>query len=507
MLKTLAGKQGAYDKQALANDELAALQIRSLAGEDTRYAKAYKEKIQTFVDDSYGQDFASPEFQRKYRNIVKEYKNDEGLKSIANAVSTHDKYLERREELIKKGEIAAADEMANNYNRRFKVYTAEDGLGYKGDVSLGDPLVGEGVDRFKENLKFFEPMKDSGSESAGFLADGISYKNGWEGISDQRVKVQADRMFNDWATSAGGLQTAELYNMQHGIGDYEISKLAPDKKEEYKKNLDNFLKNEFLEVGRTIVHGKSTTNIDQAYNKQNDRKYEELDNQNIITGQLEGIKIPFDNKTWEAQTEDIDNKVEDINKQIWEASQNPNRFAPGTVESLKRRRQEELSKKTEIKKDRDQKYSLLSNQIDKEYSKYTLNNIEGSGKMGAMMISKYRNYFDVDAQGNVKINDVGQQAIKQDKDLALVLNSSVYGNYSEDDKKALAYNFAKPKLVNSRFKETYYDNRGSGNAQFMGVITTPTTKGSTSNVEEKMINEVRSNLQETSLGGKLFGLI
>lgn len=463
MLKSLGTKQQQYDTQAAANEELAALNIRSLPGEDTRYAKGYKEKIQQFVDESYGQDLAAPDFQRKYRQFVKEYKNDSGLKSVAGAVATHDKYLDRIEELEKKGEFAAADEMRNNYTRRFNMYTADEGLGYKGDVSLGDPLVGEGVDRFKENLKFFEPLKESGSENIGFLDEGISYKNGWSGISDQRVRQQADRMFNDWISSPGGKQTIELYNMQNGIGDYEVSKLSPDKKEEYKENLDNFLKNEFLEVGRTVVHGKSTTNMENAYNTRNRRAYQEEKERAaspILTDQLQGVQVGDPNLSWEAQQGKLGKEASEIRNMLTDIKAGRARVSSDRVSQLEDRLKLIKSQYDLIDQEKKTKYNV-------EYQ-----NSEKDIRKDPELLNKYFSYV---AQYNL---DKSRNPSKYQFEKQPSIEDYVKMQTTE--------------LTNDRWKYKYYSGRGSAqNIEYMGVTATPATKGGTAQVEEKMINTIR----------------
>lgn len=497
MLKGIGMKQEKFDKQSLLNDELAAYKINALPGEDTRYAKTWKSKIDNFVEESSNVDLASPEFQRKYKGFVRDFKNDQGLQSVGRSFQEHQKALERIEELKKKGEVAAAREMQNDYNRRFGLYTAEEGLGYKGDVSLDHNLIGEGIDRFKEGIKFFEPLKESGSENAAFLESGVSYKNGWTGISNKRVKEQADNMFNDWATSAGGLQTAKLYDMQQGTGDYEISKLAADKKEEYQKKKDNFLKNEFLQIGRTVVHGKSTTNIDAAYNIDNKRAYDkELEGGNdILTGQLKGVVNEGNaNLTWEQQIRNSENQIQKISSQLDLVNKNPQGFAPGTLRSLENKINEEKTKIKLIQEDKNKKYKNL---YDLNYNKHV-------NKEDLNIVKQFDSKLDSKTKGLIEEASFGLTLAGYTAERSMAIGieefkkTKEYRELPESKKKDItdyqsSLNRVNVGKINAKketedaWKDYYYSGRTNENFEYTGVVTVPQHKGSTAKIEENLI--------------------
>jgi len=433
MLKGIEMKQNKYDKQSLLNDELQAYKIKALPGEDTRYATTWKGKIDEFVNGAIDQDLASPEFQRKYKGFIKDFRNDKDLQKVQGAYDTHQKALERIQDLKKKGETAAADEMLHEYQRRYGLYTANEGKGFRGDITLDPNDIGEGVDKYGESIKYFKDLEESGSENVAFLNQGIAYKNGWTGISDKRVKQQADNLYNDWSASAPGRQYDNLYNMQKGTSEYELSKLTPDKRKEFQNEKENWKRNQFLEIGRTVVHGKSTTNIDDAYNISEKRRYEELDDNAIITGQLQGQTVANPKLSWDAQLNQIGEKTNAINAEL-KAIANGKTVAPGTEGFLKSQLNNLQQEKQLVEKDKNQKYKEFYDKAKEEVFKESIgeqNNIN----------SPYKN-----------------QQFKEDRIKT---------------------------LTNQKWKD--YLKNESNVVEYVGTISVPKTKGSIAAAEEKMI--------------------
>lgn len=433
MLSGLQLKQNKYDKQSLLNDELQAYKIKALPGEDTRYATTWKGKIDEFTNNSLDQDLASPEFQRQYKGFIKDLKNDKDLQTVQKAYETHEKALERIADLKKKGETAAADEMLYEYQKRYGLYTDDKGQGFRGDVTLNPDDIGEGVDKYGETIKYFKDLEESGSENVAFLDQGIAYKNGWTGISDKRVKQQADNLYNDWAASAPGRQYDNLYNMQKGISEYELAKLTPDKRKEFVEDKENWKRNQFLQIGRTVVHGKSTTNIDDAYNVGERRRYEELDDNAIITGQLQEESVANPKLSWDTQLDDINKKSNMINEEL-KAIANGKTVAPGTESYLKKELNNLQQEKQLVQKDKNNKYREFYNKAKEEVFRES-----------------------VGMQDDIKSPYKNQQ-------------------FKEDRIKT---------LTNQKWKE-YLKNESSV-VEYVGTISVPKTKGSIASAEEKMI--------------------
>ena len=304
MAKTLYAKQGKADQMLAASVKLGEFEQAALKGRDTQYVEDIKSEVQQFASDAMSQDRTSPEFQRKYLMLTNKIKNDKNLKKIQASVDTHNAYLERHKELIKKGNGAAAQELEADYLWRFANYTKKDGKGFEGPLGLGDAGIQEGRDYFGDALEIFTPLKASGSEGVKFLGSGIAYKNGWTGISSKRVKEQAERMYGNWKTTDAFKQEKLRLLMQAGLVETQYNALDKDTKAKLDKELDNMQRNNFLNVGRTVIHGKSTTNVDQAYRAQH--KYD-MENKAVI--------LPTETKvlsTGATTNQGRDNKIKEL---------------------------------------------------------------------------------------------------------------------------------------------------------------------------------------------------
>ena len=265
MAKSLYAKQGKADQMMAASVELADWKQAALGDHDTKYVQGIQNELKGFLEQSMTEDRTSPEFQRKYLQFANKIKNDPNLLKVQGAVDRDKEHDERIKELIKKGNHAKADWLDAQYQHSRNEYTKTGGKGFTGDP-LSDPLTLEGNDLWSERTKYFKELKDSGSEAIKYLGSGIAYKNGWDGITDSRIKSQLNKTFDDFSESNAGKEdfTKNLYQMGYVQSQYNA--LDEEKKKEVTNKVVANMKQDFLEAGLTYVHGKSTTNIDQAYN-------------------------------------------------------------------------------------------------------------------------------------------------------------------------------------------------------------------------------------------------
>lgn len=490
MLKATALKQGKYDTQLAKNEALNDLEINALKGYDTKYRDEYKQRIRDFVDQSYGEDLGSPDFQSRYLNFVRKYKDDEGLKKIKQAYETHQDMLKRKEELVKKGADAAADEVFNDYNRRFALYTDEKGQGFQGDVSLGDPNIIEGVNRFKEGLEFFTPLKESGSENVAFLNSGISYKNGWEGISDSRVKKQVENVYNDWETSSGGRQTSKLYDMQRGVGDYEISKLDPEAKKKYIDEKNKWMKNEFLQIGRTVVHGKSTTNRDEALNKEEERGYKEMkeaETSPILTGKMEGVLVKDVNLNYDQQLYKLDNTYKDLREQLNAVKDDPSQYAQQRANNIRAALKDIESQKASVNKQKDIRYKELYDKVKSQYPDKAKEKMSPQAqKLLSSLVSEHA--FKIDENGKPVIIQ-GKNGYNgfYDQKRWLEFNEN-FNKLSDKDKWLLKGTAGLKSQVDKAWREDQHPKNSPNDIEYTGYTTLPKGKNSTALVEQQQVN-------------------
>lgn len=307
MAKTLYAKQGKADQMMAAAVKLGDWDQDALGWHDTEYVKGIKKEIEQFTQEAMGEDRTSPEFQRKYLELTNRIKNDENLEKVQGAVNTHAEYQKRHAELTKMGNEAAADALEADYLYRLGEYTKEGGEGFKG-MSLGDANIRKGTNVYKDGLEFFSALKADGSDKVAFLGTGMAYKKGWEGISDPKVQAQAKRQYELWRKTDGGEQQYQEELQKLGYVNTTLADLPKDERKTIQEQVDSNLKNTFLEIGRTVVYGKATTNMDMAL-----RAQRKEDQEKEI-----GVVIPTAEKVFSKNTTfaDRDKAIKDKTKQV-----------------------------------------------------------------------------------------------------------------------------------------------------------------------------------------------
>lgn len=309
MAKTLYGKQAVADQRAAEAAKLGEWTQRALEGYDTKYVKGIEKEVQDFAKESLYTDRTSPEFQRKYMGLVQKIKKDEGLKSVSASVAKDDAFHERVKDLKKKGDNAYAAELEADYLYRRGEYTKEGGKGYTGNILLGDENILEGRKQQEDAIKFFTPMQESGADTLSFLGSGIAYKKGWTGITDKRVRENADRTFKAWMQTDAGKQDFQRELQKRGYVNTTFNDLSPEDQEKVLEGKDGVMESvagNFLAIGRTIVHGKSTTNIDEAYNTQRGEEKEKLKEMPVIIPTNEKVTVT------EASAATRDSKIKEV---------------------------------------------------------------------------------------------------------------------------------------------------------------------------------------------------
>jgi len=273
MLGALQQKQKQYDlvDQAIQT-ELGDWNQRSLAGYDTKYIKEWKQKHENFINESIGKDFTSPEFQRQYRDYMKKFKSDEGLKAVQAAVDKHDAFLLRYNALKQdKDTYAAAEELANEYITRYNKYTAENGKGFTGDIQLGDENIKTGNDIDALGKKLYDDIKESGSDNVKKFKD-FSYKTSSSGVSETTLDKRTLAMLDHFIDGPGGRQLIERYNKDifgTEVPSIQLQNMTKEQKDEYNVNAKNYVLKYLKDVSGEFEHNTFKTNLDDIENQQN----------------------------------------------------------------------------------------------------------------------------------------------------------------------------------------------------------------------------------------------
>ncbi len=392
MAKTLYGKQAVADQRAAEAAKLGEWTQRALENYDTDYVKGIEKELQDFAKESMYTDRTSPEFQRKYMGLVEKIKKDEGLKKVSAAVAKDDAFWARQEELKKKGQNAYADELAADYMYRRGEYTKKGGKGYTGDILLGDENILEGREIFNEGIKIFEHIKDSGSEFYKKLASGIAYKNGMEGITEPRVKAEANRLYEDsWMQTDAGKQDWQRELQKLGFVDTTLNALPAEERAKVVEKVNNASKQNFLDIGLTVVHKKTTTGIAEALNKEwdyNQKKADELAPTLASTEQvaLEEAK----GATRDKQIKELGNTASSIRKQLYADSKN-HTLTPNSRKALEDQLESVNTQKAHLEKAHNKDWQEVKNSVvNTEQGRKASATIANIAKKQATMIAQLK---------------------------------------------------------------------------------------------------------------------
>lgn len=314
MAKTLYAKQGKADRMMAATIELGEWDQVALGDHDTNYIKGIKSEVEKFTQDSMNEDRTSPEFQRKYLELTNKIKKDPNIAKVQAAVDNYEAYQTLHAEYVKAGKGAQADALEADYEYRLNEYTKKGGEGFNG-MALGDANIQRGTNIYKDSMEFFTPLKADGADAIKFLGSGISYKNGWVGIGKGKVTEQADRQFGLWENTDAGKQQRQVELQKLGLVDTTYGQLTDAQRKEVDNRLDTSLRNKFLDIGRSVIHGKSTTNIDGAYNAD---RTEEKESEVVLPTAETTYSKDSDGRTAQEVIDDKRKAAKELKNKIWQ---------------------------------------------------------------------------------------------------------------------------------------------------------------------------------------------
>lgn len=275
LLQGLANKQKTYNDQLNRINLLGDWTQPALSGYDTEFVNQKKQEIRGFIDNMSQKDLSLPQTQQEYINFTRQLRDNEDLKKVAGSYSKHQEFLDI-DKKIKAGNATDYEEaFYDDYLKRFNVYTAKGGKGFKGDIQLGDQNILKGTDIQKAQEELFDHIKADGSESIAALEGGISYKNGWEGVSGKKISSAVANEFDNFYKSRAGEQLGARFDMNFSnsvdpsksIGMI-VKDMTPEQRQQYEAKRREYVMNNTLKTGQTFIYGKSTTNKDQALNEQ-----------------------------------------------------------------------------------------------------------------------------------------------------------------------------------------------------------------------------------------------
>ena len=335
MAKALYSKQNKANQMGAAAAKLGELEFAALPEHDALYVKEWKQRLEKFSQDSLTEDKTSPDYIRRYHALLNEVQTDEGIQQAAASVKKDQEHRAHIKKLKEQGDNDYAEVLDLDYQYTYNNYTRKGGEGFTGDP-LGDPIIQKGVNVFKNGLEFFTPLKEDGGDSIKFLDSGISYKDGWVGTSDNKVLAQADRQYDLWAETDGAkqLRTKELADL--GYVQTTYNKLSTKERKRIDGILESTMKNNFIDIGRTVVHGKSDTNRDVALRSQfgYDKEDGKLSPTITTTSKVAQHDPSAEGETLDKQIQDLSANIKAIDKAL-AANEKDQILTPKNAEAYK----------------------------------------------------------------------------------------------------------------------------------------------------------------------------
>ena len=203
MAGMLSAKQRKADQGLVQATKLGEFEQRAIGEHDTNYVKGIKSEVQQFADDAMNMDRTSPEFQRKYIELTRKIKSDPNLAKVASAVANYDEHAANIKRLKAAGDDKYARELDYLYQQRLENYSKVGGEGFEGQ-GLAEANIQKGQNEFETVMKYFDKVTADGYESLQQLGSGISYKNGFTGITDKKLQTQAANVFESFLESDMG---------------------------------------------------------------------------------------------------------------------------------------------------------------------------------------------------------------------------------------------------------------------------------------------------------------
>lgn len=321
MLNMLASKQKQADMRYAQALQLGEWSQAALPGEDTRYVEGIQEEVRKFAEEAAFTDKTSPEFQRRYLELINKVRGDKDLQTIGANYAHHAKALERREELMKKGATEDAEEYWDEYNRAYNIYTT--GEGFRGTTGLASNLITEGVDIQKHKEELFNHIGADSYESIKNLSgQDIYYTVKSGGKSAKKLNATAENQWYTYLTGPAGQQMQARYkaaNIPQTIDGKPVTQeqwlrsLSQEERDAFNTGMYDWIKQDLVATGETFQTSTYTTTEASALNKASDRLREDRLNEfSLMTGMLPAHLENNVDMSIKAQQDAIDSQIADL---------------------------------------------------------------------------------------------------------------------------------------------------------------------------------------------------
>jgi hypothetical protein len=257
LIAPLAAKQEKYN-QLMEKIELTKdWDQRAIGWHDKEFVKDIRSGIREKADYFLDKDLSDASVVREYQDWIRSIKENEDIKSIQTTVDKYDSFKGRWEELRKKGDYTAADELMFAWESELALYSKEGGLGFKDPNVILDPDIMTGFDLRQEREKIFNNLKESGWENIS-PGEAIWTTSGWKGVSGKDINENAFAAIDSYYNSNPGRQEQMLYDMRAGITPETKRGYTEEDRIKYETNKRNFVLENILNTGREFEYGVGT---------------------------------------------------------------------------------------------------------------------------------------------------------------------------------------------------------------------------------------------------------
>jgi len=259
MLQAGIAKQGQYDKGLQLANMLSSFDQAAIpnSGDET-YVKRLQEEFNTFVDGNINKDLSNNQIQAEMFKHIRKIQQDPQLKNVRANLAAYQKLMEDSSELYKKGK--RFDPSLNRSLREVQRYASSGEEGGR----IGQLGVAEALNLQDKEQSYFEPIQASGGER--FVQDfknfqGLYFKQGSKGVSQDRIGQQVNLAVNDYATSSEGKQALEIYQDMIDRGQQPLDMAGKPI-----TNPGQYLFDRLMRTGTAYVFGQSTVDYNAGLN-------------------------------------------------------------------------------------------------------------------------------------------------------------------------------------------------------------------------------------------------
>lgn len=238
--------------------------INPIDANDKQYTDALRNGFDSAAQELSTKDLTQKENQDQVKGLIKNTTKDPTLNHIISAASAYAQYTTNKADMIKNNTYKEYNDTAG---MSFQDYSAKGG--YKSGIQPTSDIY-KYEDSEPTRKQFFDDMQKLGSETVGRVGDQW-YKNGIDGISEERIGKQAHAAIYSYMGTTAAAQDGREYDLMRRQsnpknltknGELMGANGRPMSKEKY--ILDKFITSGMERAGLSTTTGRAQAKTDAA---------------------------------------------------------------------------------------------------------------------------------------------------------------------------------------------------------------------------------------------------